>query len=72
MKETAVENAANILTVNRLLGEKKDIFYASMNTRDCIGGFVYRVVIMLDNTRSTFFEFYYEYYCIPRNTPSSA
>ena len=36
MMETAVENAANIFTVNRLLDEKKDIFYASMNTRDCM------------------------------------
>ena len=60
-----------IFTVNRLLDEKKDIFYASMNTR-VYGGFVYRVVIMLENARSAFSKFYYEYYGIPRNTSSSA
>ena len=61
---------------NRLWDEIKDIFYASVNTRDCMyhvyGGFIYRVVIMLDNTRSAFSKFYYEYYGIPRNTSRSA
>ena len=36
--------------------------------RGLYGGFVYRVVIMLDNARYVFSEFYYEYYGIHRNT----
>ena len=70
MMEIAVENAANIFTVNQHL-DKKDILCLD-EYKGLYGGFVYRVVIMLDNTRSAFSEFYYEYYGIPRNTSSSA